>query len=148
MFISKQLMQKFHENRAARRALTALPRSQAGDTALEALKTQKKAIWDEVHRTYLISTATKLKIEMDGDMAGELRNKADGSPFRGIAEPSNVTVSDPQYIGATPTVMITEILNNKYVLIDSTDTAKVINNFADLKEALADLDIALFKLAD
>jgi hypothetical protein len=83
MRISHELVARFLANRAARRALDGVVGSAA---ALSALETQRKAIWSDVHRTYGISTKTKLKVELDGSRAGELRYK-DGRVYE-VAAPA------------------------------------------------------------
>lgn len=72
MKVSTDLLARFRANRAARQEFVA-----AG-LDIAQLAADKKAIWGDVHTKYNIPASTKLKIELDGDLAGELRLKAGG----------------------------------------------------------------------
>jgi hypothetical protein len=146
MFISKQLLQKFHENRAARRALSALPRSTASDNALESLKSAKKVLWAEVHSTLRIPVASKLKLEMDGELAGELRYKLNGGV---VSAPVSAPQTAPQAQAPQEAVQ-REVARNEgetFVFVDEIgENTFVVRSLAELKSKLDILDLSDIKL--
>lgn len=141
MFVNSELLRRFLDNRAARRALTAVGGS-AVQAQLGALKTQKKAIWDEVHRQYSIPAQTKLKIEMDGALAGELRYKESGAVY-GVVN----TALAQTPVTAEPSCQQT--CQGDFVFIDGDGYAKVVSSLNELSDYFEDhgFDFTLRKLA-
>ena len=130
MKVNASLLARFRANRAARRELAAAGQSTAD------LDTAKKAIWADVHRQYGIPGDTKLKIELDGDLAGELRHK-DGRVY-GYNQPT----TNP----ATVQPVCDVVAGTKFTVSDGDDSF-VVDNVDELIACLNDnYDIRVVKV--
>lgn len=126
MKISAELLNKLRGVRDARNAAAVLPDAMSP----EQVATVKKRIWQEIRRVYNLPTNVKFKIELDGELAGELRYKDTGRPY---VPPAAAMTAIPAVTGAGAQASS----GTKYVVIDDDDE-RVLNSFDDLIDWLRD----------
>ena len=122
MKISLQLLDKFFALRNAYRT---------GSISLDTKKQRAALIWDEVHAFYGLSDHPKLKVELDGESAGELRVKSTGEVY----EPPSIYVAVNDMVpGAQNTAPPARrnIDQNRMIIIDHAGVAHICENISQL----------------
>jgi len=77
MKINEELLKQFRDIRSLRQIGERFER---GDL-IGAAKELKAELWEAVHALYSLPTGMKFSVELDGDLAGELRVKGTGQAY-------------------------------------------------------------------
>lgn len=133
MIINNDLLTRFREARFDHNSAEAFSGS------IDEIKAEKRRIWSLVRSTYNISESIKLKVELDGELAGELRYKDTGEVYLpyptalgAYNDPeSNVTINTDSITSPSPSTT-TPIDGSRLVIIDNDGIAHICESVEDV----------------
>lgn len=125
MFINAQLLSRFQTTRNQRKYLEDVCR----DTSY--LKPIAAQIWADVRNTYNIPSNVKLKVELDGELAGQLRYKDTDAAYL------------PPYSQEPVLAAETIVQTTTESVFDSTPAPATVNDLVDFTRAVVINDAGL-----